>query len=369
MKTIIHSLYIVFCCIIMSLAFAACGDDSKDDDVLAPPSTSYSLENLIGVWSGETSNYTFKLAFGIYGNNTYQYSLFKYNSSSEKYESNLQQSGTYQFNANTGELILTHADYSTETLQVRNQTYSSFTLIAGQTNFYMKRYTGSGGDDGGSTDTTGWAPGNVSGKHFTLSYSSGTYNIYFTSNSTINNASNAGNFVLNGASYEKTSANEATISVTTSYTHTAYLTFTSSTGGTFQWSTGATGTFTVYDEQPSSNFSAPYSIAYMTFKDNARNKTMTFGSQSGSSVNVSYQNWSSENNETYNATYNRISDKQATLVIVREWTLSTGSSSITDTWTYNLIFTTATGGNLSYQMSSTNRFSSGQSGTGTFTLQ
>ena len=63
-------LYLLVAMIIMSLAFAACGDDSKDDDVLAPPSSSYSLENLIGVWSGETSNYTFKLAFGIYENNT-----------------------------------------------------------------------------------------------------------------------------------------------------------------------------------------------------------------------------------------------------------------------------------------------------------
>lgn len=185
-----RSMIVVLFGIIMTTTFVACGGND-DDDVSGTTSSSYSLYDLIGVWSGESSNQSFRLALVLYGNNSFQFTLFSYNSSSHTYESILQKAGTYQFNTNTGDLRLTYSDdNSTETFKVTSQTYSSITLMIEETTFYMTRYTNS--DDGSFDDsgtTTDWAPSDASGKHFTLTEGQTVYSLYFDSNNNPNAAS------------------------------------------------------------------------------------------------------------------------------------------------------------------------------------
>lgn len=401
-KNYLFSVLTVVLVALTCIGMAACGgggsDSSGDNDdvVTAPPTppAKFNLENLLGVWAGDNADHSLRIALGIYPNNTMQISAFQKTSS--KYESFINEEGSYVFNTATGELTITYFDdNTTETFRIENQNSSGFTFYVNDNAFYMSRYTGSGdgseaGDGDGSGDGNGdgngggpgvtdWAPSYVNGKHFTLTSSSSPHNIYFTTNTTINPASNAGSIIINGATYERTNVNEARITITTSYTYTAYLTFTSSTGGTFRWSTGLTGTFTVTDEEPSSTFSAPSSIAFKTFTilpGSVAEQSILFGSQSGSNVRVNNStNWESTSlyNVYYTVTYYVTSNKSATLEIEMKYVSKStiASTTFTRTWTYELTFTSATGGNYSRSLVSTNHYDNinNKTTTGTFTLK
>ena len=246
------------------------------------------------------------------------------------------------------------------------------------------RYNGNGGGNGnGSGDKepieTQYAPNDMSGYLLTLTYSNNIYTIYFINNTTISPASDAAGLVLNGATYEKTGAKTATVSCTTSYTYHAYLTFTSYSSGTFSWSTGATGTFTIKEEQAPTNIEAPEYIGYKTFTDSPGSveTSIKFGSQNGSKVYVTdaskwhyFSQSSSLYDRTYNVTYTRTSQNSANLVIKETSKSKSGSTTFTDTWDYQLTFTASSAkGNYSCHYSTTSRYGTSNTKTGTFTLQ
>lgn len=373
MKVFIKSVYVVLCGMMMALGLAACGGGDSNggdggDGVPTPPSASYSLENLVGVWSGVSSNATFQLAFGIYGNNTFQYNLYSYKSSSGTYESTLQMSGTYQFDINTGELKLTYSDNTVEILKVSDQTYSSFTLIVGQTSFHMTRYSGSSGTGGGGT-TTDYAPSNVSEKHIHIGLHSYSLDLYFESNYSVDMTYSRMTrpFTLVSASYSKTGTNSARVSYTWSgttgtFTSTVDLTFTSETGGTAKGD-AVSGTFTIEDFSRSSSAEAPTSIAYKTLHVPYGTDTwFKFGSQSGTSVAITSYS-STLRYSTIYATYLRTSSTSATVTIYHK--LSSTATLQQDV--YTLDFYTSTSGKYKF---TANRGSYGTSSwTGDFTLE
>ena len=374
MKTYIKSVLVVLFGMTMALGLAACGGGDSNggdgDGVSVPPSASYNSENLVGVWSGVSSNSVFKLAFAIYDNNRFQYSLLQYNSSSGTYQTTMQESGSYYFDTNTGELKLAYSDNSTETLKVSDQTYSSFTLTVGQTIFYMTRYTGSGdsGGTGGET-TTDYAPSSVTEKHIHIGLHSYSLDLYFASNYSLDMTYSRMTtpFTLVSASYSKTGTNSATVSYTWSgttgtFTSTVDLTFTSETGGTAKGD-AVSGTFTIEDFSRSSSAEAPTSIAYKTLHvPYATDTWFKFGSQSGTRVAITSHSGSVSYSTIY-ATYLRSSSTSATITIHKN--ISSYTSEQQDV--YILDFYTSTSGKYKF---TANRGSYGTSSwTGDFTLE
>ena len=369
MKTFIKSMLVMLFGIMMATGLAACGggDSNGGDGVTAPPSASYNSANLIGVWSGVSSNSSFKLAFTIYENNRLQYNLLQYNSSSGTYQSILQASGSYYFDTNTGELKLAYNDDSTETLKVSDQTYSSFTLTVSQTVFYMTRYSGSD-DTGGSVTTTDYAPSNVSEKHIHIGLHAYSLDLYFDTNTSINMTySKMTTFTLHSASYSKTGANAATVTyrwtgTTGTFTSTVDLTFTSETGGTAKGD-GISGAFTIEDFSRSSSAEAPTDIAYKTLHvPHGTDTWYKFGSQSGYKVAITSHS-SIVSYSTLYATYLRTSSTSATLTIHKN--ISSYTTESQDI--YMLDFYTSTSGK--YKFTSNHGSYGSSSWTGDFTLE
>lgn len=372
MKTFIKSMLVALFGMTMALGLVACGGGDSNggdggDGVTTPPSASYNSANLIGVWSGVSSNSSFKLAFTIYENNRFQYNLLQYNSSSGTYQSILQAFGSYYFDTNTGELKLAYNDDSTETLKVSNQTYSSFTLTVSQTVFYMTRYSGSD-DTGGSVTTTDYAPSNVSEKHIHIGLHAYSLDLYFDTNNSINMTySKMTTFTLVSASYSKTGTNSARVSytwrgTTGTVTSTVDLTFTSETGGIAKGD-AISGTFTIEDFSRSTSAQAPTSIAYKTLHVPYGTDTwFKFGSQTGTRVAITSYS-SSISYSTIYATYVRSSATSATITIHKNISSYTSESQET----YTLDFYTSTSGKYSFY---SNHGSYGTSSwTGDFTLE
>lgn len=373
MKTYIKSMFVMLFGMMMALSLAACGGGDSNggdggDGVPTPPSASYSLENLVGVWSGVSSNSSFKLAFTIYENNRFQYNLLQYNSSSGTYQTILQASGSYYFDTNTGELKLAYNDDSTETLKVSDQTYSSFTLTVGQTVFYMTRYSGSD-DTGGSVTTTDYAPSNVSEKHIHIGLHAYSLDLYFDTNYSLDMTYSRMTtpFTLVSASYSKTGTNSATVTYTWSgttgtFTSTVDLTFTSETGGTAKGD-AVSGTFTIEDFSRSSSAEAPTSIAYKTLHvPHGTDTWFKFGSQTGTRVAITSYS-SSISYSTIYATYVRSSSTSATITIHKN--ISSYTSESQDK--YILDFYTSTSGK--YKFTSNHGSFGSSSWTGDFTLE
>lgn len=396
MKTMKYfKLYFAFIAITaLTAVFNACSKDSDDltdrnynNNEEHVPQTVATLEQLKGTWMcyNDSLSHAVIIVFEDEGLGGRQHYI--YNSTENTYKPVSQITYfNYTYDEHTGMISMTGTDsYNGSTFNEQWQVKSLqgdnavFIDLHASYTYRAIRYQ----DEESTTEdsSNGWAPGNVSGMHLTLSnYSSGSnneYHIYFTSNSTIDAESNAGAYILSGATYEKTGDNTATVGCTTSYTHYAYLTFTSATGGTFKWSSGATGTFTLKNESASSNFQAPSSIAYMTFTDGPGGvveKYMTFGSQTGNSVRVVSTNWNTSTNiynYTYNVTYTRQTSTLAYLDIIVTATSKSSmtSTTFTDNWKYALTFTSSSSGNYSRYYTTTNRFGSSDTSTGRFSLK
>ena len=310
----------------------------------------------------------FKLIFTIDTNNRFQYTLSQYNSSSGTYQTSLQAAGSYYFDTNTGELKLAYNDDSTETLKISDQTSSSFTLMVGQTVFYMTRYSGSDETDSGSSTTVDYAPSNVSEKHIHIGLRAYSLDLYFDTNTSIDMTySKMTTFTLHSASYSKTGANSATVTyrwtgTTGTFTSTVDLTFTSETGGTAK-SDGISGAFTIEDFSRSSSAEAPTDIAYKTLHvPHGTDIWYKFGSQSGYKVAITSHS-SIVSYSTLYATYLRTSSTSATLTIHKN--ISSYTTESQDI--YMLDFYTSTSGK--YKFTSNHGSYGSSSWTGDFTLE
>ena len=370
MKCALKSMLVMLFGITIALGIISCGggdSSGNEDGVSAPPSASYYPEHLIGTWSGVSSNSAFGLAFVINTNNRFQYSLLQYDNSSGTYQTILQASGSYYFDANTGELKLAYNDDTTETLKVSDQTYSSFTLTVGQTVFHMTRYSDSGGTGGGGT-ITDYAPSSVAEKHIHIGLHAYSLDLYFETNTSVDMTySKMTTFTLLSASYSKTGANSARVSytwrgTTGTVTSTVDLTFTSATGGTSKGD-AISGSFTIEDFSRSTSAEAPTSIAYKTLHVPYGTDTWyKFGSQSGSRVAITSYS-SSISYSTIYATYLRSSSTSATITIHKNFSSYTSESQDI----YILDFYTSTSGK--YKFTSNHGSYGSSSWTGDFTLE
>ena len=383
-KTTLKSLAWLMMCL-CALTFAACSGGDDDDSSSSNESSytssnngSYSQTNLVGVWMGYSSDKTLAIVMGIYQNGTGDLYLFRQGTSD--YEQIMNESMSYQFNTNSGELFVTYdSDNSTEKFRITNQTVNSFTLYVGDTQFYMERYTDDDGDGDSSSSQTGYAPEYVSDCTFKIVHIGNTYNIFFTSNNTIKKEySNVPLYQtkVTGAKYTKTGANTARVeidyhseSLNQDNTATFELTFTSETGGKSRRQ-NIDGTFTIEKEQRDDYISAPEDIEYKKFTTNSAgvlSKWWQFGYQYGNQTEIINYGGNATTGSSYYrhyATYSRNSNKSATLTIYCQAYegLSTNST------TYNLEFQTSKSGR--YSSSSYSSFT-GKTTTlsGTFTLE
>ena len=124
--------------------FTACGGGDDDDG-----DGTYSLSNLQGVWSGETTDKLYKIAIAFFPNNTVKSTMYELKEQS--YVARTSTEGTYVFDTNTGVVSITYSDdNTTESFQIADLKYSSCTLYIGDTPFYMTRYKDPGSDSSGS---------------------------------------------------------------------------------------------------------------------------------------------------------------------------------------------------------------------------
>lgn len=374
----------------VGFTFTACGggDDGGgsnsgyydgDDDNGYSYNGSYSQENLIGVWVGYTSDNQFGLVTGFFQNGTCQIAIFQNKES--KFEKIFEQSGSYQFNTGTGALYITYDSSSeTEEFKITNQTYSSHTFYIADRAFSMERYTGDDDDDDNGYSQTGYAPDDVSDCTITVYHLKQGYKAYFTSNTTVNTIYSSvplpESEVL-AASYTKTGANTATFYI--SYYNnalkkqsdfTAYLTFTSETGGT-SVSGSFEGTFKVEKTQRDDYISAPYNIAYKKFTTSSPTGAVVnwwqFGDQISNAANVTSYGGTLATDMSYYrhyGTYSRTSDTSAKLIIYRKFSSESSNTYSTE---YTLEFLTSTSGRFSsYSYTS---IGGANTSTGTFTLE
>lgn len=334
--------------------FSACGGDDGGSDGGGGTTPSgggaYSQTNLVGVWTGFNSDRSLAVVMGIYQDGTGELLLYHYENSN--YQEIFDETMTYQFNTNSGQLFVTYSDNTTEEFQITNQTYNSFTFYVGNTAFYMERYTGD--DDSGGSSQGGYAPENISNCLFKIVHIGQAYNIYFTSNTSIR--SDYSNVPLpqctvTGAQYSRTGTNSANVSVSyyngilkKNTTITFNLTFTSETGGT-SFSENMNGTFTITNEGRGADVSAPENISYMTFSTNPNevtNKWWTFGAQIGSQAKVTSYGGIASSLKYYNhyASYFRSSETSAMLTITSQLDKASSESSTA----YSLEFQTSTSG-------------------------
>lgn len=372
MKCALKSMLVMLFSMTIALGVMSCGggDSSGDEDgdgVSAPPSSMYNPSELVGSWSGFSSDLAFKLTIALNSNNSFQYSLYRYNGSNGMFETILQESGAYVFDTNTGELKLTYTDNTTETLKVSNQTNSSYTLMVDQTEFHMTRSSDSDGTGGGGT-ITDYAPSSVAEKHIHIGLHAYSLDLYFDTNTSVDMTySKMTTFTLLSASYSKTGANSARVSytwrgTTGTVTSTVDLTFTSATGGTSKGD-AISGSFTIEDFSRSTSAEAPTSIAYKTLHvPYATDTWYKFGSQSGSRVAITSYS-SSISYSTIYATYTRSSSTSATITIHKN--ISSYTSESQDK--YILDFYTSTSGK--YKFTSNHGSFGSSSWTGDFTLE
>lgn len=373
----------IFVVVALCVGFVSCGDDDDDDNNggLITPTLDDASKFFVGNWVENDGEYVRYFTFSADGNDVFVSNklLYGYEDGNlvEKEKSVVKRTGTWHFekaSERTGVLYTGISGYEVISVMDMSEGYwygistSGYEITArklADNDYAINHYK--------ENVFTDYAPNDVSGKHFKLDYSSTTYNLYFTSNSTTNPASNAGvDVMIVNATYEKTLENKARITITTGgSTYSFHLTFTSNSGGKFSWGS-LEYNFTMDDAQPSTNFSAPTSIAYKTFTESSL-RWLSFGSQSGSRVYVNSFKWgfSSNYSDNFIVTYNKTSTRQATLVVEHTFKLIPSSSPTTDTWTYNLTFTSENGGNYSRTGTSTNfrRTSAEMSGSGAFTLQ
>lgn len=373
----------IFVMAVVCVGFASCGDDDEDNGVIdnsGDTGVGIISKALTGSWTGKPVGQSGMLVCKFGENGSLDMAV------SDAHGNATEWHGTYTFTGSSEGGIITAKwnDGTEESIQVAYIEANTMTLVKNYISYQMKRgepdddstedYEGDdNGGYGGEESAHNYAPSNVNGKHFRIINGLKTYDLYFTSNSTINPASRTsdGHAVINNATYEKISADKAKISITTSYTYSFYLTFTSESAGTaddFSYKYDFT-----MDDYTILEFSAPESVAYLTFTDVSLSRWLRFGSQSGSRVYVNSSDWGGPRySDVFVVSYNKTSSKQATLVIEHTYKYSSSStSSNTDTWTYNLTFTTGEGGNYSRSGTSTNRFLNiaGMGGTGTFTLK
>ena len=371
----------IFVMAVVCVGFASCGDDDEDNGVIdnsGDTGVGIISKALTGSWTGKPVGQSGMLVCKFGENGSLDMAVSGARGNATEWH------GTYTFTGSSEGGIITAKwnDGTEESIQVAYITANTMTLVKNYISYQMKRgepdddsaEDNEGDNNDGEESAHNYAPSNVSGKHFRIIYSSTTYDLYFTSNSTINPASGTsdGHAIINNATYEKISADKAKISITTSYTYSFYLTFTSESAGTVEH--GSLQYSFTMDDYTMLNFSAPESVAYLTFTDVSLSRWLRFGSQSGSRVYVNSFKWGSVSHysDNFAVTYNKTSSKQATLVIEHTYkNLSSSTSSNTDTWTYNLTFTTGEGGNYSRSGTSTNRYMNlaGMDGTGTFTLK
>ena len=371
MKYVVKSMLFVLFSMTIALGVMSCGGgDSSggDSGTSAPPSSMYNPSELVGTWSGFSSDLAFKLTIAINSNNSFQFSLYRYNGSNGMFETILQESGAYVFDTNTGELKLTYTDNTTETLKVSNQTNSSYTLMVGQTEFHMTRSSDSGGTGGGGGLTTDYAPSNVYEKHIHIGLHAYSLDLYFDTNTSLDMTySKMTTFSLLSASYSKKGTNSATVTYTWRgttgvVTSTVDLTFTSATGGTAKGD-AVSGSFTIEDFSRSASAQAPTSIAYKTLHvPYATDTWYKFGSQSGSRVAITSHS-SSISYSTLYATYTRSSSTSATITIHKN--ISSYTTESQDV--YVLDFYTSTSGK--YKFTSNHGSFGSSSWTGDFTLE
>lgn len=380
MKNFISRWLSVFVMTALCVGFVSCGDDDDDPDVYYP-SLDDASSFFVGNWTADEGDYVRYITFSadgsyVYISNQLSYTFDENDNFVTKEKTIVKQTGQWRFvkaSENSGLLYTNIGGYDVISIMNMSNGYwygistSGYEIRANKmadNDYAINHYK--------QENIVDYAPDYVTGKHFRLNYSSTAYELYFTSNGSISPASSAGYYVLENATYEKTSASKGKITVKTSgSSYSFYLTFTSESGGTFQdYNMVRVYNFTVDNNQPNISFSAPTSIAYMTFSDRDW-RSLTFGSQSGSRVYVSSSDWGSHYSDVFVVTYNRTSSKEATLVIENTYKSLSSSSSNTDTWTYNLTFTSATGGNYSRTGTSTNRYMmiAGMDGTGVFTLK
>lgn len=366
--------------------FSACGggDDSGSGDnggSTLPDNgggyTQYNATYLQGVWIGYTANYSYALAVGIYDDGSCAFILYHNNGSN--FVKDYEDEGTYQFNTNTGELVVRYDNNTqVESFFVKNQTYSSFTLYVRDMVFNMERYVDEE-EGGGESTQDGYAPKDVSDYTFKIKHIGQTYRVYFTSNTTINSSYcyiPLPESTVQSAEYTRTGANTARVdinyynSVLNKYsTYSFDLTFTSETGGTSRCE-NLDGSFTIEKTQREDNVSAPLNISYRKFTTQSGSYVSNwwqFGEQMSNVASItSYGGTATTGSKYYRhyGVYTRYSSTEATLVIHEQAYEQTSDQATT----YSLEFLTSTSGRFtSSHYSSFTGKTTTQSGT--FTLE
>lgn len=374
MRKVFDLFGIIICFLFCQLCITACGGDSDGDD----GGNVESLGDIEGSWElYMTNNMNERIALTLVFEPSGIGNFTSYVADGNVYVRDASADFTYKYNRSNG-ILMVYDGYETLEWRVMKVTSDKLTISMFNQMLTYSRFSGSGpggnnnDDNPGVVPETNYAIGSVADYEFTLyKYGQSYLNLYFISNYSINaDYSRCSWSTPVSATYEKTSGNAAVINYEykdNAYGKTEYsqyvLVFTSETGGTVYYEGGVNGTFVCKKNNKDTNVSAPYTIGGMTFTAKyGSNKWYRFGQQVSNHVTVLDY---SKNGLTYDdiyATYNRLGDNKAKLVIYTKL----GSYADWEKNEYTLDFYTGTTGRFSYYHS--NKYNT-TSYSGEFTLQ
>lgn len=365
---------IVICFLFCQLCVTACGGDSDGDD----GGNVENLGDIEGSWElYMTNNVNERIALTLVFEPGGNGNLTTYVADGNVYVRDASVDFTYKYNRSNG-ILMVYDGYETLEWRVMKVTSDKLTISMFNQMLTYGRLSGSGpggnddDDNPGVVPETNYALGSVADYEFTL-YKFGQSNLklYFISNYSINaDYSWCSWSVPVSATYEKTSGSAAVINYEykdNAYGKTGYsqyaLVFTSETGGTVYYEGGVNGTFVCKKNNKDTNVSAPYTVGGMTFTAKyGSNKWYRFGQQISNHVTVADYSKGGLTYDDIYATYNRLGDNKAELVIYTKL----GSYASWEKKKYTLDFYTSTTGRFSYYHS--NKFNT-TSYSGEFTLQ
>lgn len=369
-KKWIGALTAIALCATTSLLFTACGggDGGSDSDDYYSYDDDDSFGSIIGSWKYEGYTLSGNLDKSI---------TCKFNSSSgEITEVTYLNGATWKISTN--EFSYTY-DNQEGIINVRFDTgeTETWSVLAVTSSTLYLNMKGSYYDLNKMSTETDYAPASAAGYHLTTP----VIDVYFDSNSSIDPASSATNFVLVSASYERVEANKAIVTYYTKSNssseptkHMVDLVFTSTTGGTYKYTSGSSGAFTWEKENAPVVKEAPSSVSYMTFTEwtlASHKDVFNFGAQVGNSVYLSSFSLAIAGSSytISGITYSKTGSNTAKLYMKRTYK---SYSSIYSTYTYYLTFTTSTGGTYSCYVSpsaSLANYSPAHTDTGNFSLE
>lgn len=368
---------IVICFLFCQLCLTSCGGDSDGDGDENSGGNVENLGDIEGSWELYMTNNRYEdVALTLVFESNGIGNFTTYVKEGNVYVRDASADFTYKYNRSNG-ILMVNDGYETLEWRVMKVTYDKLTISMFNQMLTYSRVSGSGSggnnnDDSGVVPETNYAIDNVTDYEFTLyKYGQSYLNLYFTSNYSINADYSKSTWSTPvSATYEKTSGSAAIInygykgntSGRTEYSQYV-LVFTSETEGTVYYEGGVNGTFVCKKNNKDTNVSAPYTVGGMTFTAKyGSNKWYRFGQQVSNHVTVSDYSKDGLTYDDIYATYNRLGDKKAELVIYTKL----GSYANWEESKYTLDFYTSTTGRFNYYHS--NKFNT-TSYSGEFTLQ